>query len=86
MLDKSLSLAFVLFACAPSVPAEIPATSAASEAAQAAPALDVGHALREDRVAGADPKGWYAHPPGTVADKDAQLARDGIDAKRSPKP
>ena len=34
-----------------------------------------------DRVAGADPKGWYAHPAGTTVEKasEAQMARDGID-------
>ena len=38
-----------------------------------------------DRVAGADPKGWYAHPAGTTVQKanDADMARDGIDPKSS---
>jgi hypothetical protein len=40
-----------------------------------------------ERVAGADPKAWYVHPKGKVADKatDAQLSRDGIDPKRPAK-
>jgi len=39
-----------------------------------------------DRVAGADPKAWYAHPTGTVADKasSAAMQRDGIDPNRTP--
>lgn len=34
-----------------------------------------------DSVAGADPKGWYANPPGTMVVKatDAQMTHDGID-------
>jgi FtsP/CotA-like multicopper oxidase with cupredoxin domain len=41
-----------------------------------------------DRVADADPKAWYVHPNGTVADKadPARLQRDGIDPKRAAKP
>jgi hypothetical protein len=40
-----------------------------------------------DRVEGADPKGRYAHPPGSVAGMadDAQLQRDGIDPRRPAK-
>jgi hypothetical protein len=38
-----------------------------------------------ERVAGADARGWYAHPTGTVAEKasSAAMQRDGIDPDRA---
>ncbi len=49
MLTKRIALALVvLLGCASSVPTKLPATSAASEAAQSAPVRNPGVALRED--------------------------------------
>lgn len=63
MATKRLAIACIfLIACAASVPSKLPPTSAASEAAQAAPVPNVGIALREDPPLPGEKSAWAGLP------------------------